>query len=241
VSIANAKPVGQKCGVVYKGRKPCGRPAGAGTPHLGDGACAYHGGNLPNVKKAADARLTEFRVNRALAQFATPIVDADPEQTLLDLVAEAAGNVAFLGNQVRELAEKPMDDEASDFATTATGRPSTRPQTWSRTTGYSKGAHLFGPQIDVDKDGREHVVGELERGMVKLYGQWADRLAKYAKAALDAGIERRRVEMAERHGEQIVIVINNVLVQMGISGDELLRARSLVAEEFRQLATMGDG
>lgn len=237
MSIANAKPVGVKCGVVYKGRPPCGQVAGMGTSHLGSGPCKFHGGNMTTIAKGHEARLADFRANRALAQFGVPLVDADPEQTLLDLVAEAAGNVAFLGNQVRELAEKPSD-ETPDPSALIGVTPGMR---WRQAGGgYSKGQHLFGPQIDVDKDGGEHIVGELERGMVKLYGQWADRLAKYAKAALDAGIERRRVEMAERHGEQIVVVINNVLIQMGISGDELLRARTLAAEELRRVATMGE-
>lgn len=188
----------------------------------------YHGGRLPAVQKAAQERIVEYRANRALQSMATPILNADPEQTLLDLVAEAAGNVAFLGNAVMELAERTEDPDDR------------RATTWRTAAKYPRGAHLFGPKIDVDKDGVEHVVGEEERAMVKLYGQWADRLAKYAKMALDAGIERRRVEMAERHGEQIVVVVNNVLVQMGIEGDRLAEARSMVADEFRRLASQGD-
>lgn len=225
-SIAKARPVGQKCGVVYKDRPPCKQPAGAGTAHLGEGPCKFHGGNLPTVTKGHEATIAEFRANRALQTMAVPVQNADPEQTLLDLVAEAAGNVAFLGNAVMELAEQTDDADDKPF----------RGIRWSASTQYRRGKHLFGPKIDVDKDGTEHVVGEEERAMVKLYGQWADRLAKYAKMALDAGIERRRVEMAERHGEQIVVVVNNVLVQMGITGDRLAEARSMVAEQFRQLA-----
>jgi hypothetical protein len=230
MNIANARPVGVKCGVVYKGRPPCKQPAGYRTEHVGEGACAFHGGLMPVVKAAAAERLVDYRANRALQAMAMPIRDADPEQTLLDLVAEAAGNVAFLGHQVMELAGVDVTE-----ADRVNG------PLWKRLTGYSKGSALFGPQIDVDKDGGEHIVGEVERGMVKLYGQWADRLAKYAKMALDAGIEKRRVEMAERHGEQVVIVINNVLVRMGISGDRLAEARTMVAAEFRQLASGDEG
>lgn len=227
MSIANARPVGVKCGVVYKGRPPCEQPAGKGTAHRGEGPCMYHGGNLPGVSRHHEDAIATFRANRALQTMAVPIQNADPEQTLLDLVAEAAGNVAFLGNAVMELA-------GMDVSTNENG------SRWQRMTGYAKGSALFGPKIDVDKEGNEHVVGEEERAMVKLYGQWSDRLAKYAKMALDAGIEKRRVEMAERHGEQIVIVINNVLVQMGISGDRLAEARTMVAAEFRQLASQGE-
>jgi hypothetical protein len=230
VNLATARPVGTFCGVVYKGRPPCRQRAGFGTDHVGSGPCRYHGGLIPAVTEHHQESLAEWRANRALQTFGVPLRGADPEQVLLDLVAEAAGNVAWLGNQVMELAEKPVDDDKSLAL-------------WSRSTSggdYSKGKHLFGPKIDVDKDGTEHVVGEEERAMVKLYGQWSDRLAKYAKAAIDAGIERRRVEMAERHGEQIVVVVNNVLIQLGISGDQLALARTMIATEFRRIATVGD-
>lgn len=216
-----------KCNVVKRGKR-CRQPAGWGTDHSGVGPCKVHGGALQSVKQAWSGRFVELQAQRQLAKFASPVRDADPEQTLLDLVSEAAGNVAWLGRVVAELAAQDAPE--------GEGSPFTVGGLWRRAGGgYSEGGSLFGPIIDVDKDGTEHVVGEQERAMVKLYGQWADRLAKYAKAALDAGIEKRRVEMAERQGESIVVVINNVLVKMGLDGEAIRKARSLAAEELRVL------
>lgn len=230
MSVAvNLVPVPGKCNVANpkRGGKLCGLVAGAGTDHLGVGPCSRHGGSLPSVRRAWRERYIEHQAEQQLAKFGKPVHDADAEQVLLDLVSEAAGNVAWLSRQVHALATEDAEERGATL--------------WNRsTTGYKEGSKLFGPVIDVDGMGMEHVIGEGERAMVKLYGQWADRLAKYAKAAIDAGIEKRRVEFAERQGETIVIVINNVLVQMGLDSDKIEQARRLVAKEFRVLEA-GEG
>jgi len=218
-------PVEGKCNAPSRGGELCRQRAGWGTNHTGVGPCKVHGGSFPTVESKYLAVVQERELTQRLAQFALPIRDADPEQTLLDLVSEAAGNVAYLGSIVHELSGQDAAEQPAG--------------TWGRSvTGYPKGSRLVGPQIDVDKDGGEHVTGELPRALVKMYGEWTDRLAKYAKMALDAGIEKRRVEMAERQGETIVIVIQNVFVKMGFDEAQTARARALVAEEFRAL---GDG
>lgn len=220
------------CNVVRKG-KQCRQRAGYGTDHVGIGPCKHHGGSTPLVRQHHKDILADRRAAAALAQFGMATTEADPETVLLDLVSEAAGNVAWLGEQVNALAEDNADPDP-------TGQGQAARPMWSRaSTGYVKGRHLFGPKVTVDALGNEHVVGEDERAMVRLYGQWADRLAKYAKAALDAGIEKRRVEMAERQGETIVVVVNNVLVQLGLDDSQIERARVLVAEQFRALEAEG--
>lgn len=217
-------PVEGKCNAPTKsrgGQKLCTQAAGWGTPNQ-SGPCKLHGGLFPTVVSHHAQIAAQRKAERALAQFAVLDRDVDPEQALLDLVSEAAGNVAWLGRVVAELAAE--DGEKAP------------PTTWGRaTTGYSMGSKLFGPKIDVDGIGGEHIIGEEQRGMLKLYGEWSDRLSKYAKAAIEAGIEKRRVEYAERQGETIVIVVNNVLVQLGLNEKQITLARSLVAKEFRQL------
>lgn len=211
--------------------KICRNRAGAMTDHLGVGQCRLHGGNRPPQVLHAKRQLSILAAQRALAKFAQPIA-VDPEQALLDLVSEAAGNVAWLGARVAELAEGVLPEGVEPGGPGATAVQADRGR-WRTLTGYSQGAGLFGPSIAIDKEGGEHIVGEEARGMVKLYGEWADRLQKYAKAALEAGIERRRVEMAEKQGETIVVVVNNVLMKVGLGTEQLATARRLIAEEFR--------
>src|SRR6187431_2352314 len=220
--------------------RPCGMTAGWGTDHLGAGPCKLHGGSTPAVREAvavaqevlrAEAQLKEAKAaaSRAVSAFGGPIVDVNPEEALLGLVREAAGNVAWLGSRVQVLlAEEGLDD------------PSISSGSWRVRTRYAKGSSLFGPKILIDKDGGEHIVGEELRGMVALYNDERDRLAKVAKAALDAGIAKAQVEIARSQGQAVVIVVNRVLVQLGLPEAQATLARELIATEFRKLGSGDD-
>jgi hypothetical protein len=213
------------CGVVYKGRPPCRQPAGFGTAHNGSGPCRFHGGNLPDVSVKHEADLIERRAARAAIRFGQPIPGADPEQMMLDSVSISAGLVAYYETALWQAVE--AEEKAAGVA----------PGTWGRNiASYSRGSALVGPEISVDGAGIEHVIGEKERIMLKLYNEERDRLVSYSKAALSAGIERRRVEMAERQGEQVVLVVQNVLIELGLPETTLQQARTLIATGFRRLS-----
>ncbi len=215
-----------KCGVIFKGRPPCRQPAGWGTDHSGFGPCKNHGGTLTApAKKAHDAMVVAYAM-KDIARLGG-VVATDPEQALLDLVSQSAALTVYYGQGVSALTDKPVEEVAAAF--TAGGL-------WSRAGGdYGELKGLFGPEVDVDKDGTEHVVGEKLRGLVTLWNEERDRLSKYAKAALAAGIEKRRVELAEQQGEQVVVIVNNVLLQLGMSPDQVAQARTMIAAGFRQL------
>jgi hypothetical protein len=209
------------CAVVFKGRPPCRRPAGWGTDHYGFGPCKNHGGSMPQVAQHHGQAMAVAQAMSEITRLggAPP---ADPEQALLDLVSQSAALSTFYGQQVAILAEREPGGRKGFNATAGQD--------------YEKGSGLFGPEIDVDKSGTEHIVGEQIRGMVALWNEERDRLAKYARAALAAGIEKRRVEMAEQQGQTIVLVINNVLIKLGLTPEVIAQARTLLAAEFRQIA-----
>lgn len=214
-----------KCSVVYKGRPPCQQPAGWGTDHPGFGPCKHHGGNLRGVADAARSSMIA-----ASAMKIVPFGEAaqtDPEQALLDLVSQSAALVRFYGQQVNRLADQaPSDSVAGTFQRLVQR--------------YEEAGGLFGPIVEIDKFGTEHIVGEELRGMVKLWNEERDRLSKFAKLALGAGIERRRVEMAERQGEMLVLIVSRVLVALGMSPETLSQARTMIADEMRQIAAGGE-
>ncbi len=170
--------------------------------------------------------LADMALRKELKAFGVPLDGTiSPEQVLLHMVREAAGNVAFLGARMAELSEA---SEGGDSGTQGSWR--------GRTITLGKGEGLFGPKIGLDKDGGEHVIGEEVRAATALYGEWSDRLVKYAKTALDAGIAKAQVELARTQGQTIVVVVNRVLVQIGLGEEQQNRARELLAEEFRLLA-----
>lgn len=78
--------------------------------------------------------------------------------------------------------------------------------------------------------------GEYIRGLALLEGLERDRLARFCKIALDAGIAERQVRIAEQMGAGIVMVLSRVLTDLGLDpADE--RVRGLVSTRLRELTT----
>ena len=71
------------------------------------------------------------------------------------------------------------------------------------------------PAIDDEDAGAKlKRVIQLEKRLLAfqaIYGDWMDRAAKHAKLALDAGIEERRVRIAEQEASLIAEVIRGIL------------------------------
>jgi len=135
------------------------------------------------------------------------------------MVWEAAGNVAWLGSQVQQLEARASDDPDELRGQSASG--------------------VIGPVMSSTVQGSLYQAREEARAIVRLYGEWVDRLAKFSKMAMDAGIEERRVRVAEEQGTFIVAAVSRTLVRIGTPEDKILEARSLLAAEFRAVPDPG--
>lgn len=71
---------------------------------------------------------------------------------------------------------------------------------------------------------------------VSLWQGERDRLVKVAKACLDAGIEERRVRLAESAGQELAAVLRRVLDRLDLTPTQQTLALDVVPEEFRRLA-----
>lgn len=71
---------------------------------------------------------------------------------------------------------------------------------------------------------------------VQLYGEERDRLVRAAKAALDAGVEERRVELAEHTGLMIVEMITSVLNNIDLTNEQRRSADKAIATQLRLVA-----
>jgi hypothetical protein len=200
---------------------------GMRTDHAGAGNCWLHGGRAPNGKVHA---ATEAAA-QALARLGLPRAVA-PQRALLETVWEAAGNVAFLREQAGALGFdltmciSEITQQRSEVSRVMSD--GTRATQGSSTTSAAE------PETTI----RGHVVTIREdvRAVVKLYGEWLDRLAKYAKAAVDAGIAEREVRLAEQQAEQIVRVIEAVLAGLAITPEQREQGRALASSELRLVA-----
>lgn len=207
----DAKPA--KCGANGRAGKPCGRPAGWGTDHVGWGACKHHSGSTKNGRRHAARLQAEAEAAAFSQRFAELEPDDEPHDVLLRMVRLTNGLVSFYGRKYREL----LADRGEDALAVAEERE----RVW--TGGGESGG---GEETTRSNTVVLHVWG-------RLYHEAIDRAAKTAKLALDAGVEERRVRLAEQWGDELADVLRAVLGDLDLSPAQLERAPAVVERHLR--------
>lgn len=69
----------------------------------------------------------------------------------------------------------------------------------------------------------------------------SNRLAAYAAAALKAGVEERRVRLAEKQGALVADVIRGILADLHLTPEQELLVGTVVPQRLRQLAAAPEG
>lgn len=203
-------------GQIVKGRVICGaknkqdRPCGL-SPAAGATRCGRHGGNSPQAKKAAERRVAEAsakaELERGVRTLGLP-VDIDPGKALLDEIHWTAGHVQWLREKVQEL----KGDEL----------------VWGRTQTDAG----IGPQGPVD------TTTEKAGPSVwyELYMKERDHLAKVCALALKAGIEERKVKLAESQGALVAEAIRRILAALNLTPQQQAMVPEIVPQQLRLLA-----
>ncbi len=176
----------------------------------GGTVCRMHGGSSPQAKAKAAERVAVAKAAKTMRLFAAP-VDIDPAHALLELVQWTAGEVRYWRAEVERIA---VDEPAN--------------LTWGRTS-HTEGE---GPQGYVNQDTTEAVPHIAYRMLTDAQ----DRLAKYAAAALRAGVEERRVRLAEDQGALVAGVIRRILERLDLLEWQQELVGTVVPEELRALA-----
>lgn len=178
---------------------PCLALAGYGTGHPGYGNCKHHRGNLKGeIKKAAKEEAMEEYL-----RIMGPAIDVDPMDALLWCVRIAAGEVAYTTHKI-ELMEE----------TQALGRPT---EITERIGGGKEGNYVETKEMPVAL----HLWIQVRQNAT-------DRLAKYSKMALDAGVAERQVRVAEQAGDELAMAIRSILDGLVLTADQELKAPDLV-------------
>lgn len=196
----------------------CTRPKGWGTPHPGVGHCKRHGGSTAAQSKAAEVEIARRECDR----LGIP-VEIDPGEALMQELWETAGNVAFYRALVQQLPTHPEPDvfvtggadDAGDYtlAHWERGAPGV----------YGRMYHESGLPTG---EARPHV-------LVTLYNAERKHLTDVATAALRAGVEERRVRMAEADAARIFGAQVAALAAIGM-GDRLDDFRRAFADALRR-------
>ncbi len=75
-----------------------------------------------------------------------------------------------------------------------------------------------------------------ESAWLDLLGKWSDRLVKVCEAAIRAGIEERRVRIAEQQGALVADVIRKILGDLELTPEQAATAGEAVPRHLRSLA-----
>ena len=189
--------------------------------------CAMHGGKAPQVKNAIERRRQQRQATLAAEAFGLPR-EVDPHTALLEELHRTAGAVEWLGAVVADL-------EREDLV-------------------WGKVKETHGTQLERGTDnGTTHAAGP--NAFVALWQAERKHLVDVSRECIKAGIEERRVRLAESAGQQLASVVRAVLDRMfaalvaAIGAEraaeialEAVWAESalvIVPDEFRRLAETG--
>lgn len=200
------------CGLPHprgcRAHRTAGGPCGK-APVTGTTVCASHGGRARQVKAAAARRQKQQAAERAVATLGLR-VDVTPTDALLEEVRWTAGHVQWLRTKVQELDEHGAGGEHQ--------------LTWG-TTKVKEGGEDRGTTQEA-KPSIWYVLYEAER----------KHLVTVCAAALKAGVEERRVRLAEQQGDLVAMVIRRILDDLDLTPEQAGRVGEVVPRHLRAIA-----
>ncbi len=204
------RPAGWYCGAKKKKGGTCGLRAGFGTKHVGVGKCSRHGGSSPQAELRG-----QLVIARGEAMVMGVPLPIEPGEAILQCIAIAAGEVRYADEQIAKL---KLADAVGPIVKTHE-RP------------LSLGKEGEDPETLVTET--RHEAPALHIWIVTKH-EAMDRLVQYSVAALKAGVEERRVRIAENVGMALAEAIRGVLRDLGVEGDK--RAPGVIRKHLELMA-----
>jgi len=201
---------------------PCTNPRVTGLD-----VCRSHGGSSPQSKAKAERARAELAATAAVRTLGLP-VDISPTEALLEEVRWTAGHVQWLRGKVQELDDPRMvrPGEGSD----------------PEDIGATSGAHalVWGQTEYRDATGGENAgTTTVEKAApsiwYQLYAREREHLVTVCAAAIKAGVEERRVRLAEQQGDLVATVIRRILDALDLTPTQLEQVPIVVPRELRAI------
>lgn len=198
----------------------CQLGAGYGTSHVGIGYCKWHGGNTEAGHKFAartyGASLIEKeRMNIERFGGDRNLVNITPEEALLEEVRRAVAMVRWLEERIGawnfehlnsvDPDDPRLDPESDEFD------PAYRPAQPS----------LGGLPRLTDETFKGNATFTDEKEWLDLYRKEREHAIRVSKMAIDAGIAKRMVTLAEDQGRMLALAIRHVLDSLSLTQDQL--------------------
>lgn len=192
-------------------RKTDHRPCGM-NPAEGADVCRMHGGGAPQVKAAAKNRVREQIAASAAARFALP-VEISPSDGLLAEVHRTAGAIAWLEAQVERVTGDTPDNLIYGVRKT---------KEW---TGGEEGG------------GSSTESGPGVNDWLQLWQKERRHFVEVCRVTLAAGIEQKRVELAQQQAQMIVTVLKGVFADLVLTAEQEALVPMVVPKHLRLVQT----
>jgi hypothetical protein len=177
-------------------------------PAIGLDKCAIHCGlSKAERDRIAAEYLAMQEARRAVITYGLPR-DISPGDALLEEVRYTAGHVAWLRERIRELEDRDL--------------------IWGVTEQVEKNATEF--------EGTDTTEAAKPNVWLDLYYRERKHLVDVAKAAIAAGIEERKVRLAEQQGALVAMVIRGILADLKLTPDQRELVAEVVPRRLRALA-----
>lgn len=179
----------------------------------GQNVCQMHGGKAPQNLAKAKERITEQRAAAIVATYGRKI-ETTATEALLDEVQWTAGHVAWLRERVQEI-----EGQAA-----ITGTDPEHPLVWGVTRQKAGGE---------DQGTTEEAAPNV---WLRLYQQERTHLVKVCAEAIKAGIEERKIQLAEQQGALVAQAIRKILGDLQLTAEQQARVPEVVPRHLRALA-----
>lgn len=186
-------------------------------PKGGTGLCRSHGANLPTVAAAGAQRLAMMAAQGEIAELMREcdIPEQHPIDGLLEVVRVSGSMMRLLTIKVGELAEDPSIEEVlveGPGGALSTKRVATDEAFWGL-----------------------NAQGEMTPSIyVQLLKVWTERYERACKTALEAGIEERRIRLAEDTSETFFNALAKAVMAAGLSPEMREQLNMALADELRR-------
>lgn len=232
------------CGAKKKDLDPCGA-----SPVKGAKRCGNHGGKGAHVQADAARRIAEQEAQELMTKAVTTLglkgKDIDPATALLEEISWTYAHVQWLRGKVQELTENqpPLvrgTEERYEFtddgdtrvteANDESGNPGAHALVWGQTEYRDKTGGDDAGQTVVEQAGLNI--------WYQLYMKEREHLAKVSALALRAGIEERKIKLAESQGELVAAVLKRILNALDLTPAQWEQVPVIVPRELRALASL---
>lgn len=180
---------------------------------VGGTVCSTHGGKAPRTRAAAERRTAEAEVRQILGTVDLEAPDEHPVETLLTLIRQKRAEVMWLRSVVRGFSEDQL--------------------IW----GLTEHRTGLGPEGPVDVETRR-----TEQNIWwKLLREAENQLASWTTAAAKAGVDERRLQIAEAEALMIVRVLDTFINRLQLSPERHREARDIMAGVIREMDQLEQG